>query len=205
MLKVIDLKIGNIGSVIKAVKHLETNFELISTPECLEGATGIILPGVGNFSVASERLFASGFADALDEYVCKQSIPFLGICVGMQLLAKSGEEGGVISSGLGYFDANVKRLNNFSGKLVVPHMGWNDVSSGGNYLFQGVPESECFYFVHSYAMKFNNTQGVSIAYTDYGENVVAYVNKENIHGAQFHPEKSQAVGLQFLRNFIELC
>jgi glutamine amidotransferase len=106
---------------------------------------------------------------------------------------------------LAFIDAEVKKLNNFNKTLVVPHMGWNDISTTSFKVFNGLARGSCFYFVHSYAMRLNETKDLEIAYTDYGEPIVAYVSKGNIHGAQFHPEKSQGVGLQFLRNFIELC
>lgn len=204
MLKIVDLQIGNIGSVVKAIKHLGFDYELISKPEQLLGATKIILPGVGSFTTASKALHTSGFAEALEHYVLNLKTPVLGICVGMQLLAEYGIEGGG-AKGLGYIKANVNRINSFNASLAVPHMGWNDVEAKGLTLFNGIEHKSCFYFVHSYAMDITDKKGIGIAYTDYGENVVAYVCKGHIHGAQFHPEKSQSVGLKFLRNFIELC
>ena len=204
MLKIVDLQVGNIGSVIKAVKFLGVDYELITTPEQLVGASKIILPGVGSFASASEKMFTSGFNEAFDEQVLTLKVPVLGICVGMQLLANQGVEGGS-HKGLGYIDASVERINSFDRTLTVPHMGWNDVNSKELPLFDGIENESCFYFVHSYAMEVTNSQGLDIAFTDYGEDVVAYVRNDNIHGAQFHPEKSQYVGLQFLRNFIELC
>jgi len=122
----------------------------------------------------------------------------------MQLLAKLGYEGGS-HLGLGFIDAEVRILNSFSNTLQIPHIGWNDISFKEQYLFKSIPENSCFYFVHSYAMKIHEFEGVDVAYTDYGEQVVAYVQKGNIYGAQFHPEKSQEAGLQFLCNFLELC
>ena len=204
MLKIVDLQVGNIGSVTKAVKHLGIDYELITKPEQLIGASKILLPGVGSFATASSRLHASGFIKSLDEQILGLNIPVLGICVGMQLLADFGLEGGK-SNGLGYISATVEKVNSFDGSLNVPHMGWNDVNSNSCELFDGIPNNSCFYFVHSYAMKIIDDEGLDIAFTDYGENVVAYVRKGNVHGAQFHPEKSQSVGLKFLRNFIQSC
>lgn len=204
MLKIIDLQVGNIGSVIKAIKYLGAEYELITQPEQLVGATKIILPGVGSYKAASEKLYASGFVDALNKEILTHKVPVLGICVGMQLLAKNGIEGGG-AQGLGFIDATVNKVNSFNGTLTIPHMGWNDVNSNNLSLFDEIPDGSCFYFVHSYAMTIKNNDDLDIAYTDYGEDVVAYVRKGNIHGAQFHPEKSQSVGLQFLRNFIEKC
>lgn len=204
MIKIIDLEIGNIGSVIKVVKHIGVDFELITLPDQLDGASKIILPGVGSFHAAAKRIHHSGFSTVLDEYVLKNQVPVLGICVGMQLLAKLGIEGGA-SKGLGYIDATVEKINSFDGTLLIPHMGWNDISLLDMPIFKNIDNNSCFYFVHSYAMKISANEDVKVAYTNYGENIVAYVNKGNIHGAQFHPEKSQQVGIQFLRNFIELC
>jgi glutamine amidotransferase len=204
MLKIIALQVGNIGSVIKAIKHLGADYELITHPDQLAGATKIILPGVGSYKTASDKMYASGFVEALNEKILGLKLPVLGICVGMQLLAKKGIEGGG-AKGLGYINATVNKVSSFKGTLVVPHMGWNDVNGKDLLLFDGISDNNCFYFVHSYAMNIENNEGLDIAYTDYGEDVVAYVRKGNIHGAQFHPEKSQSAGLQFLRNFINKC
>lgn len=204
MLKIVDLQVGNIGSVIKAIEFLDHKYEIITKPEELNGATKILLPGVGSFSSASKKMFQTGFSDALNDHVLCRGIPVLGICVGMQLLAECGYEGGA-SPGLGFINAEVRRLNSFDSTLIVPHMGWNDVCGQGLPLFEDVPKDSCFYFVHSYAMTLNDDSDVNVAYTEYGEKVVAYINKGNIHGTQFHPEKSQSVGLKFLQNFIELC
>ena len=204
MLKIVDLQVGNIGSVVKAIKFLGAEYELITVPSQLVGATKIILPGVGSYKAASDKIHTSGFADALNKQVLELKVPVLGICVGMQLLANKGVEGGG-SQGLGYINATVNKVNNFNGALPIPHMGWNDVNSPKLPLFDNIADGSCFYFVHSYAMTIEDQTGLDVAYTDYGENVVAYVSKDNIHGAQFHPENSQSVGLQFLRNFIEKC
>ncbi|MFT6586816.1 MAG: glutamine amidotransferase [Cognaticolwellia sp.] len=202
MLKIVDLEVGNIGSVIKVVKHLGVDFELITQPEQLIGASKIILPGVGSFTAAAKKLHQSGFAQALNEHVIIKKVPVLGICVGMQLLASIGEEGGQ-SKGLGFINATVKRINSFDGSLIIPHMGWNDIDTNELPIFNNIDNHSCFYFVHSYAMEISDNQDIKVAYTNYGENIVAYVNKGHIHGAQFHPEKSQHVGIQFLRNFIK--
>lgn len=207
MLKIVDLEVGNIGSVIKVIKHLGIEFELITSPEQLQGATKIILPGVGSFSAASKRMHDSGFAEALHKSVLEYKVPVLGICVGMQLLASSGEEGSEDSyaKGLGYIDACVQRIDNKNDSLIIPHMGWNEINTESLAIFEGIENNSCFYFVHSYAMKLKSDTEYNVAYTNYGEPIVAYVNKGHIHGAQFHPEKSQDVGIRFIRNFIELC
>lgn len=189
MLKIIDLQVGNIGSVLKAFDFIGVQYDLIRTPSELSGATKIIFPGVGNFTTASDRLFESGFKDALDYYVLELKVPMLGICVGMQLLAKWGSEGRG-ARGLGYIDTVVNRLNDFSGSLNVPHMGWNDISFGNYSIASGIPDLSCFYFVHSYAMNPpSSIDGLEISYTDYGDKIVAYIRKDNIYGAQFIQRK----------------
>lgn len=202
MLKIIDLGVGNIGSVIKAIKHIGVKHQVINQSEDLVDAEKILLPGVGSFSAASARLMESGFHAALQQQVLYDKVPVLGICVGMQLLGRFGNEGGR-NPGLGFIDAEVNKLNNFNGELSIPHVGWNDIKTNGLKIFDGIDDGSCFYFVHSYAMRIG--EAIDIATTDYGEDIVAYVNKGNIHGAQFHPEKSQDSGLMFLRNFVELC
>lgn len=202
MLKIVDLGVGNIGSVIKAIKHIGVKHQVINQAEELVDAEKILLPGVGSFSSASARLVESGFYAALQQKVLSDQTPVLGICVGMQLLAFLGDEGGC-NAGLGFIDAEVKRLNDFNGKLRIPHVGWNDIKTNNLKIFDGIDDGSCFYFVHSYAMQVR--EPIDIATTEYGEDIVAYVNKGNIHGAQFHPEKSQDFGLMFLRNFVELC
>lgn len=204
MLKIVDLEVGNIGSVVKVIKHIGVEFELITLPEQLDGASKIILPGVGSYTAASKKVHESGFAQALNEQVLNNKVPVLGICVGMQLLATSGEEGGE-SKGLGYINGTVKRINSFDNSLIIPHMGWNDINTNEIPIFNNIENNSCFYFVHSYAMKISDTDNINVAYTNYGEDIVAYINKGNIHGAQFHPEKSQHAGIQFLRNFIKQC
>jgi len=202
MLTIIDLKISNVGSIIKALEFIGVEYQVIDNPGKFDDVTKIILPGVGSFKAASQALLSSGFYDAIRTKVLVEKVPILGICVGMQLLALEGEEGGT-KKGLGFFDAKVKKMDNIVGELVIPHMGWNDVQTNELTVFKNIKNHSCFYFVHSYSM--NLRENVNIAVTNYGGDIVAYVNKGHIHGAQFHPEKSQESGLQFLRNFIELC
>ncbi len=202
MVTIVDLGIGNIGSVSKALRYLEVEHEIVAQAESLSSAKKIILPGVGSFSEGVKRLDETGFRPALLEAVQKRGVPLLGICVGMQLLAKTGYEGGE-TQGLGLIDGVVDKIDDMGGQLLIPHMGWNDVRLSDSPVFSSIPPQSCFYFVHSYAMRLN--EDADTAYTSYGDDVLAFVNKGRVYGAQFHPEKSQQPGLTFLRNFIELC
>lgn len=206
MLVVVDLGIGNIGSVAKALDYLGAQYRIISEPEDLSIASKIILPGVGSFFEAVKRLDQSGFRPALLESVSIKNVPILGICVGMQLLASVGLEGGR-ANGLGFIDATVEKIDDCDGVLAIPHMGWNELSSIDHPLFEGVNQESCFYFVHSYAMKVCNSEKSNwkIITTDYGQPIIAFLSRDNIFGAQFHPEKSQQSGLKFIRNFVDLC
>ncbi|OPX56818.1 glutamine amidotransferase [Oceanospirillum multiglobuliferum] len=206
MLAIVDLGIGNIGSVAKALDYLKVKYQIIVNPNDLSKASKIVLPGVGSFAEAVTRLDLSGFRSALLESVYMRNTPILGICVGMQLLSLFGTEGGD-SKGLGFINAYVDKIDDFNGRLVIPHMGWNELSSIDHPLFRNVHKDACFYFVHSYAMQISDKaeSNLEVIYTDYEQPVVAFVAKNHIYGAQFHPEKSQQPGLTFLRNFVELC
>lgn len=199
MLCVVDIGIGNVGSVSKALRYLNIDFEVITSPEALDNAERVIFPGVGSFSEGSKRLDESGFRDGLLKSV-SEGKPLLGICVGMQLLASVGYEGGK-SKGLALIDAEVVRLEN-NMNYPVPHMGWNDVAcSSESPLFDGIDTDTCFYFVHSFHMKVN--ESVDVSYVSYGKDLAAAIRKKNIFGVQFHPEKSQQAGLKLIKNFSE--
>ena len=187
MITVIDIGMGNIGSVARALKFLDIAHTVCAEPAGVRSAGALILPGVGSFAEATRRLAASGMDDAITDSVKVRQTPILGICLGMQLLATSGDEGaeGAPVSGLGL------------------HMGWNDVQGGSMAMFAGVPNGACFYFVHSYAIQLD--EDIPYATADYGGEVVAAVASGPVWGAQFHPEKSQDAGLQVLRNFVALA
>lgn len=207
MISIIDLGIGNIGSVVKAINYLKYKHEVIDTPDKLSATQKIILPGVGNFAAASKKLEKTGFKSAIYQKVIKEKKPILGICVGMQLLAECGEEGidnNQTSPGLGFFPAVVKKINPIDPSLHIPHMGWNNLQYKQLALFKGIDKESCFYFVHSYAMQLKEqSTGIKTAHFNYGGDFIGYVNKDHIHGVQFHPEKSQQVGLALLNNFIQ--
>ncbi|WP_028302111.1 imidazole glycerol phosphate synthase subunit HisH [Oceanospirillum beijerinckii] len=202
MVTIVDLGIGNIGSISKVLRYLGVEHEVVTGPDQLAVAEKIILPGVGSFSEGAKRLDETGFRAALLQAVQERGVPLLGICVGMQLLARTGFEGGECQ-GLGLIDGVVSKIDDMGGQLQIPHMGWNDVKLPSLPVFDAIPGLSCFYFVHSYAMLLN--EEVEAAYAYYGQPVLAFVNKNNIYGVQFHPEKSQQAGLTFLRNFVEKC
>ena len=202
----IDYGAGNITSVYNALKkiitesHLDADIMITHDKNDIAFADKIILPGVGSFKACMNGILAQqGLKDALDGAVLQDKKPFLGICVGMQLLADYGEEFG-ISKGLGYLPASVKRFNpNITDK--IPHMGWNKIIKRNNHpLLVDIHTGDYVYYVHSYFME---TKPDYIYLSSlYGIDVTGLVIKDNIAGTQFHPEKSQKTGLTFLRNFI---
>lgn len=200
MITVINLKIGNVASVTRSLQRLGFSCEATDDHWALKKAEKIILPGVGSFKEAMQRLRSSGLSDILKERVLKEKVPLLGICLGMQLLASSGEEGGS-SEGLGIIKGRVVYHRAKQLGLRLPHIGWNDVTAEGEGIFSAIPQGSCFYFVHSYEML--PEEAVSLAHSNYGVDFTAAVRKENIWGVQFHPEKSQEHGLRLLKNFCE--
>lgn len=222
---IIDYGMGNVGSVKNALTFLGQEAVVSLNPEDLERATHLILPGVGAFADGMKNLNSTGLVTVLESEVLKRRKPILGLCLGMQLLASAGEEGG-LHKGLGWIKGRVQRFK-VDGKLYkVPHVGWNDVypvrsqtpgvsvdagvhrTSNGVYprdratLFQGV-KRPIFYFVHSYHLV-PEDKSIIAAETEYGGKFVAAVEKDNIFGLQFHPEKSQQEGLKVLENFLNL-
>jgi glutamine amidotransferase len=201
---VIDYGMGNIGSVLNMLRYLGARPTVATEPNHLLGAKGIVLPGVGHFDRAMESLTSSGMADSLREAAINSEVPVLGICLGMQLMCKSSEEGSV--SGLSLVDAQVRRFN-FVNKLAlkIPHMGWNNVmvQRNGTILGDSGGSPDRFYFVHSYHVSCENTEDI-IGVTSYGVNFVSAFQRKNIIGVQFHPEKSHKYGLRLLDNFLKL-
>jgi len=201
MISIIDIGIGNINSVTKVLDYLKTEYKLVSKPSDLTAVSKLIFPGVGNFSSASMKLEKSGLKDSL-KMLINGGVPFLGICLGMQLLAEKGEEGGD-HLGLGVIKADVKKMV-IPNKLSLPHIGWNSIEIGSAKLFEGIPNGSDFYFAHSYTMEVTDEK-VLVCHAEYGSKIVAYVERDNVFGAQFHPEKSQRFGIKFIENFINLC
>ena len=201
MTVIIDYGAGNIKSVEKALLSLGQEVVITDDADTILNAERIILPGVGAFGNAMAQLEKTGLDEVIREAV-RRKIPFLGICLGLQLLfEKSDEALGV--KGLGVLKGEVKKIPAKKG-LKIPHMGWNNLKiKEGARLFKGVPEDSYVYFVHSYYLKASEPDIVA-ATTEYSEVIHASVEKGNVFACQFHPEKSSTVGLQILKNFISL-
>ena len=197
MITVIDIGIGNISSVGNALRHLGIPFRMSGRPEEINSAEQLIFPGVGNFAEAAKRLEIFGIDNILRKRVLEDRVPILGICLGMQLFASYGEEGGD-NKGVGLIKGKVSLLRT-APPLPLPHIGWNELHFDDFRLFRSIQDGTCFYFVHSYEMIVE--EPLTIAYSDYGVQFVAAIQKDNIVGVQFHPEKSQKAGLTFLNNF----
>lgn len=200
---IIDYGIGNVQSVVSACLRVGGNAFIARDKDDLEkpDLTHIILPGVGAIGVAMENLQERGIVEALAQTVCVGGVPFLGICVGMQILCETGEEFGECKT-LGWIPGRVRSLASEGEKVRLPHVGWNTVDVvGSDPLFAGVA-SEHFYFVHSYALECPDEYVV--ATTTYHRSFISAVRKANIVGTQFHPEKSSAAGERLLKNFLGL-
>lgn len=198
---IIDYGLCNLDSVRRAVEECGGQAVVTARPDQVEAASRIILPGVGAFPEAMANLERAGLVATLERQVIERGVPFLGICLGMQLMASRGLEGRP-TQGLGWIRGDVRRLNG-SAAARVPHVGWNEVHGNRpSSLFDGVRPSADFYFVHSYAIC-PADEGDVIARTPHGDAMfVSVVQRANLAGVQFHPEKSQRVGLQVLRNFL---
>ncbi len=194
---------GNLRSVQKAFEKVGSNAIITNDIETIENASKIVLPGVGAFKDGMKHLQELDLIDVLNKQVIDNKKPFLGICLGMQLISKKSYENGE-TQGLGWVDAEVVRFE-FEGKyLKVPHVGWNNVIyKNENKLYKDIPNNSDFYFVHSYHFNCKEDNSIS-SVTDYGFEFVSSLNKENIYAFQFHPEKSQNVGLKLIENFIGL-
>lgn len=203
MVTVIDYGAGNIGSLVKIFEKIGATVTVAETAEQVAAAERIVLPGVGHFARAMETLRERGLVDALNERVRNDRVPFLGICLGMQLMARHSEEGD--APGLGWIDADCVRFD-ISGKddtLKVPNMGWRHIAPpDGHPLFPPLDRPWRFYFVHSYHMKVTDP-GEVLATSDHGGAFTAAVAKDNMLGVQFHPEKSHRFGMTFLERFLE--
>ena len=198
----IDYGSGNLRSAEKALARAGGAVLVTADPEAVVKSERIVLPGVGAFADCMRGLSAiPGMIDALRENVLERGVPFLGICVGMQLMASIGHEFGD-HAGLDWISGEVGRLEPADPSLKVPHMGWNELTVARPHpLFAGIGHDAHTYFVHSYAMKTRDPAHV-LATSDYGGTFAAAVGRDNIAGTQFHPEKSQAVGLAMLANFL---
>ena len=201
---IIDYGLCNLDSIFRAVEECGGKPTITDQAKTIETATHIILPGVGAFRYAMHNLRERRLDGPLYEQVCHHQIPFLGICLGMQLLATKGYEGGE-TEGLGWIDGEVRHLTPTEAGERIPHAGWNEVyfSQPDCPLFKGISPGKDFYFVHSYHFCEVNDQEI-LAYTPYCGRFISAVGKNLIFGVQFHPEKSQRLGFQVLKNFLAL-
>jgi glutamine amidotransferase len=201
MIVIVDYGMGNLGSIVNMFKKIGTKAIISGDPEVIANAPKLLLPGVGSFDRAMERILELGLKPVLDEQALVVKKPILGICLGMQLLTRGSEEGKL--PGLGWVAADTLRFPSMSG-LRIPHMGWNVVQHATpSLLTQNLPVESRFYFVHSYCFQVDNQRN-SILKCQYGISFDAAVQCDNIFGAQFHPEKSHKFGMQIFKNFVNL-
>jgi imidazole glycerol-phosphate synthase subunit HisH len=200
MISIVNYGMGNLGSVQNMFKRIGAASQIINTvPEILQ-AKKLLLPGVGAFGNAMQLIDDQNFRAALEQKVLVEKTPILGICLGMQLLTNGSEESPG-SKGLGFVDANSIKFNLEDKGLKVPHMGWNYIfETKQNDFIKDLPSNPKFYFVHSYYVKCNQPQD-ELAHCDYGKPFTAMVQKDNVYGAQFHPEKSHKYGMKLFENF----
>lgn len=197
----IDYGMGNLMSVSKALEYVGGKIRIVDTPSEAEGASGVVLPGVGNFGDGMEHLNRSGFVPFIRETV-RRNVPFLGICLGMQMLLDSSEEAPGVP-GLSVFRGRVLRFPELGEK--IPQIGWNSIRfDQGNPFLKGLKQDSFFYFVHSY-YALPDDPSVTAARCTYMIDFAAALSKGNVFAAQFHPEKSQDCGLAILRNFVTIC
>ena len=207
---IIDYETGNLKSVSKALELASnnvlkrSNIEVINSAKDLNNFDKVVLPGQGSFKQCFQSLNSiCGILDGLTDFVTAKKKPILGICVGMQLFSSFGDEDGG-SDGLGWIKGKVKKISLKDLSLKLPHMGWNNIQiSSNSKLLKGINNDSHFYFVHSYSFNVDEKKYVS-ATTNYSTEIVSAIEKENIFGTQFHPEKSQANGIKILENFVKI-
>lgn len=200
MITIVDYGLGNLGSIFNMFKKLNVKSEIVSDPNKIAKSTKVLLPGVGAFDAAMQKINEKGLLDVLNQKAKMEKVPFLGICLGMQLLMESSEEG--ILPGLSYIKGQTKKFSFDDPSLKIPHMGWNVVNLKNNSLLNKGMEKEeqRFYFVHSYFVKCTNPANV-IGQTHYGFDFDCAIQDDNVFGVQFHPEKSHRFGMKLLSNF----
>ena len=205
MITIIDYEAGNLRSVHNAFEAIGQRSIVTSNPADLAKASAIVLPGVGAFGDCIESIRRKNLMEPLSEAVLVKKVPYLGICLGMQFLCRESHEMGS-QKGFGWIDGTVRLIEPNDRRFRVPHIGWNDIQiTRRQPLFEDIDEEPVFYFVHSYHFEVAESDAdVISATTWHGANITASVQKENIFGVQFHPEKSQADGLKLLENFVKL-
>jgi glutamine amidotransferase len=204
MIAIIDLDTGNLGSMQNMIKKINMNAIITSRADEIEKADKLIFPGVGAFDSSIENLSNSDLLPVLEQKVLSKRTPILGVCLGMQLFTLESEEGQ--KAGLGWINATTVKFEVRGGDnaLKIPHMGWNTLKvRRKNQLLDNISDNSRYYFVHSYYVRCNNEEDV-LAVANYGYDFTAVIQKDNIYGVQFHPEKSHKFGMQILKNFLEL-
>lgn len=201
MIVIIDFGMGNLRSILKKFEMIKVGAIISSKPEDILNAEKLVLPGVGNFGQGMRNIEEYGLLPVLKEAIIVKKIPILGVCLGMQLFADFSEEGDC--NGLGFIKGRIARFN--FDTLRIPHVGWNSVKiQKETPLLKDIAENTRFYFTHSYHYTDIDEENV-IATTDYGYDFPSIIQKENIYGTQFHPEKSHLLGLEIYKNFINHC
>lgn len=204
MITIVDYGLGNVGAFANTYKRMDVPVRTARTPDELASAERIILPGVGAFDAAMDLLNESGMRETLEDLVVNQKKPVIGICVGMQMLAEGSDEGD--RPGLGWIPGRVRHFSHApsNADLPMPHMGWNDVKPvAGETLFRGLEGDARFYFLHSFYFEPTHAAD-ACAHASYGLGFACAVRRGNVHGVQFHPEKSHHFGSTLLKNFAEV-
>jgi glutamine amidotransferase len=204
---IVDYNSGNISSVVNSFKEVAKNkidIEVTSDIQKIRSSDKLVLPGQGSFKSCVDALNAiNGLSETLNEFVINDKKPILGICVGLQMFADVGYEE-TETKGLGWIPGKVSKIDNQSGKFKLPHIGWNQINIvKDSKIYKEIENNSHMYFVHSYEFLPNDKNVIS-ATTDYSSNIVCSVEKENIFGTQFHPEKSEKIGLRMIKNFIDI-
>lgn len=200
MITIINYGCGNIRAFLNVFTRLNIPVVVATTVEEVLNASRIILPGVGSFDFVMQSFNKSGFREAVEKKILGEKVPVLGVCAGMQIMGDSSEEGK--EKGLSWIPGKVRHFDvtQIPFKTKVPHMGWNEISPKKTLLFKDIKSGSRFYFVHSYFFEATNESNI-LATSDYGLEFSAAINKENIYGVQFHPEKSHMNGMKLLENF----
>lgn len=202
MITIVDYGLGNVNAFLNVYRRLNVPARTATRADDLREAVKVILPGVGAFDHAMDRLTQSGMRNALDDAVLRRQVPVLGVCVGMQMLGRDSDEGRL--PGLGWIAGRVRSLTSVATSQPVPHMGWNDARPiAAEPLFAGIESPPKFYFLHSYYFECDRAED-AIAAADYGGEFACAVRAGNVYGVQFHPEKSHHNGVQLLKNFAEI-
>lgn len=203
MVVILDCGMGNLQSVVRAFQKTGVPVRVSASPGDLEEAGRIVLPGVGSFDQGMRSLRDTGLLPVLERRVHQDKVPVIGICLGMQMLTEGSEEGSC--PGLGWIRGRTRRFQPNGQVLKIPHLGWNEVETRRESpLLGAAPANRCFYFAHSYYVSCDE-EGDVLATTRYGQEFVSALNRGNIYGTQFHPEKSHADGLRIIENFVKAC